>query len=266
MCPLFCTNCTLSQLANTTFEWKPTNQNRELLVAVAGRIDAIVIQAINDANNASFQLGVILDKRSNRTFPKHKLQVQRSEGMPVTFALVPGPQAPSLAFVSMDNAAGKPFHQKGYNLHVHLLASHSNAFYAVKYTDNRITTTTEYQEKMNLAEKIDYDFGFESVFNDSYPFPNCPHHIHYPKMFSWRMAKSFCHRFNASLPELISRNDQEDLVSTLYFLKKDNPLFLIEALFIQLHKSTEVKPIFVSQKDTPLFKFHTNSSTELAVL
>ncbi len=127
----------------------------------------------------------------------------------------------------------RPLVREAYNLHFHRIHSETSIFYVVKYSDNSISTTTEYQAYINNSE-------FE--YKDSYPFPDCPQHTHFPLMFSWNSAAKFCYRMNTSLPELISRKEQEDLVSALFFDLNplESPLVPIEAFFIGLRMHKQV--------------------------
>ena len=65
----------------------------------------------------------------------------------------------------------------------------------------------------------------------------CPNFTHHPKQFSWNQAAQLCHHVNATLPEFISRKDQEEFSK---ILKTSTYLYPMEAIFIGLFHSIQV--------------------------
>ena len=84
--------------------------------------------------------------------------------------------------------------------------------------------------------------NYKYIYERKY-FRPCPNFTHNPKLFSWNLAAQLCGRVHATLPEFISRKEQEEF---LHILKVSSGIFPMEAIFIGLkQKRMKEKVIFV---------------------
>ena len=58
-------------------------------------------------------------------------------------------------------------------------------------------------------------------------------------LYSWMKAAEICDGKGMSLPEFLSRRDQEELLYLLKSTSKDTRIFPVKALFIGLHGSSD---------------------------
>ena len=117
----------------------------------------------------------------------------------------------------------------GYNQHTFTTNSTAVEYIFVKYMDRAITSS-EYRHYF-------VDQGCHhllvSVFQDT--FSSCPNKTTNPKMFSWTEVAKYCKNiFNGTLPEFLSRKDEEDFLSTVKGLTQ---LFPMEAVYIGTKKN-----------------------------
>ncbi len=118
---------------------------------------------------------------------------------------------------------------KEHNKHTHIVSTRNMIYVFVKYMDNTISSTTEYSDYLELTWNL---YGFTHFYNDTYP--TCPNITHNPKLFSWKQALRFCKEcLNGTLPQFVSRDDQEEFFS---IIRDEKDLFFLESIFIGLQK------------------------------
>ena len=111
-----------------------------------------------------------------------------------------------------------------YERHEYIVNISGNIYYIVKYFDT----------------VHNYKYNYEKIY-----FRPCPNFTHNPKLFSWNQAAQLCRRVHATLPEFISRKQQEEF---LHILKASSGIFPMEAIFIGLkQKRNKEKVNFVQR-------------------
>ncbi len=230
-CILLCDNCTLDQLATTTLKWQPTNQNKDMIIAVQGAIDSISLKSQKETNvSLLFSFLHVLENFDVSASMRPAIQPLRGRAPSLYLNVSAG----TFNLVQWTNKFATVLEQEeGYNIHFHRIEYGKKLFFIVKYADNAISSTTEYQNHVTQTQEYP-----EIYFVDSYPFPDCPHKVHYPKKYTWNEAQELCHLLEGTMPQLVSRKDQNDLVLILH--EQAGPLFFIEAVFIDFKKATQV--------------------------
>ncbi len=110
----------------------------------------------------------------------------------------------------------------------------------MKFMDKKISSGTEFIKYFKFKE----EGPFQTVFHDNYPRdPFCPNITHNRKLLSWIEGAGICKQNtdNATLPEFISKREQNDFLQTL---KRYADIFPMEAVFLGLRKdpNNQVKP------------------------
>lgn len=134
----------------------------------------------------------------------------------------------------------RPHHNmEGYNEHFHIFSLEGEQFLFFKYFDRKYSSLSEYMHNIIYTRKKNISRlpYFTFVGEDIYPFDDCPNIVHHPKLFSWHKALQHCEKENAQLPQLLSREDEENFISVLH---SADGLFPIDAVFTGLRQQHKV--------------------------
>ena len=97
--------------------------------------------------------------------------------------------------------------------------------------DKKYTSGSEYRKYRTKGSRFK---GFRF-----WKYTPCPNITHNPKLFSWNQASQLCSDVNGTLPEFITREDEEEFTGIINQLQS---MFPIDAVFIGL-KSTNLKQV-----------------------
>ncbi len=115
-----------------------------------------------------------------------------------------------------------------YNRHTFQTEVNKKVYTFLKYMNNTVSSTTEYLSY--LTE--DYHKSESIFYFDTYS--SCSSIIHYPKLFSWNGAQTFCKEYSGGhLPVFVDRSAEEEFVLVV---KQFQNLFPIESVFVGLQK------------------------------
>ena len=93
-----------------------------------------------------------------------------------------------------------------------------------------------------IVKYFDTVHNYKYIYEKTYFHP-CPNFTHNPKLFSWNQAAQLCGRVHTTLPEFITRREQEEF---LHILKVSPGIFPMESIFIGLkQKRMREKVIFL---------------------
>lgn len=125
---------------------------------------------------------------------------------------------PELQKDNLETESGFPVYND-YNKHPYIIKAHRRTYYFVKYMHRK------------------HNPKYVPFFAPTY-LKTCPNFIHEAKLFSWKTTLGHCKGIHGSLPQFISRKDQEELIN---IIKSANYLFPVEAVFLGLKTHTTGK-------------------------
>ena len=125
---------------------------------------------------------------------------------------------------------------QGYNTHSYTIQTKTEIYRFIKYTDKSYLSTTVFHKFLSYLEMTRL-YG-AAYANQLHLYPSCSSFLFTPKLFSWEGAQTICRKANGTLPEFVSRSEQEEFI---YIVKSSADLFPVEAVFIGLHSNNYKK-------------------------
>ncbi len=235
-----CRHCTLSQVAVWNHTLKSTVIKNEFVVALQGEVAEISIKC-HCNTSSSVDIQYVSDDQPQKLWSSkyNEPEIISSDNamLDLFFSSLASMKKQDQSEIEgksdVEEMEGERIHkcktQAGYNQHTITILTKTTTYIFIKFMDQTISSTTEYADYFDLRLVQNYIVHF---YNDTYP--SCPNLTHHPKLFSWKEASQLCKEYmNGSLPQFVSRDDQEEFLSVV---RDDRNVFPLESAFIGLKK------------------------------